>query len=88
MLGQLKDDRLISKSAKSATISYVDKKMHVNGKQIPRSKEDTYCEINEEFHIHKHSNTTIRLMPNGVEIENGYFKYGDTYSTRWTFNDQ
>ncbi len=88
MLGQLKDDGLINKSAKSATISYVDRKMHVNGKPVPSSKEDAYCEINEEFHINKHSNTTIRFMTNGVEIENGYFKYGDTYSTRWTYNDQ
>ena len=88
MLEQLKDDGLINQSANSATISYVDKKMHVNGKQVPRSKEDDYCEINEEYHIYKHSNTTIRLMPNGVEIENGYFKYGDTYSTRWTYNER
>ncbi len=88
MMNQLRSDGLISRSDQTATVTFKDKDMFVNGVQVQNDLEDNYCEINEEFHIYKNDNAVIRLLPNGVELENSYFKFGDTHSTRWTYSQK
>ena len=87
LLEQLKSDGLISQSANAVTITYPGKKMHVNGTPVASDLEDNYCELNEEFHIHKSNNAKIDVTPKGVTLENSYFKYGQTYKTQWTYSD-
>ncbi len=88
MMAQLKKDGLVSRAADSATVTYKDGDMFVNGVKAAENLEDNYCAIKEEFHIYKKDNATIRLLPNGVELENSYFKFGDTRSTRWTYSEK
>ncbi len=88
VLGQLKKDGLISKSADSAELRYAGSKVLVNGRAMPDEMEDHYCALNEKYHIYKSDNTRIKITPERIDVENGYFKYGSTRTSQWTYSKE
>ncbi len=69
MLKQLKADGLIDPKAMSATITYPNKKMTVNGVAVPRDKEGNYCEFLEAYGLKKTDQTKITIGTHSFKFQ-------------------
>ena len=79
LVKQLKRDGLLSSSKSKVEITFLNDRMHVNGKVMTTDIANNYCEMFERHDIRKNNSTYIRVKPEYFEVKsktsNGSYRH-------------